>query len=378
MTTHSAFDGQRDAGTVGSVSASVASILRHQERNGAIVASRDFATYHYCWLRDGSFIAFALDRAGEHDAAGRYHRWVNGAIDGIASLIDDAVERSERGDGLNHAHMPPARFALDGSAVADDWPNFQIDGYGTWLWSLEKHLRATGRRTLPDELRESVERVARYIDALALTNCFDVWEESGSARHGSTLACVYGGLTAAVRLLDAGHLTARAEDVRRAATDGSATLGRYAKSSRSDDVDASLLWLSTPFGIVAPDDPAFVATVRTIEQRLTFDGGLRRYRADSYYGSGAWPVLTASLGWHYAATGDHAAAQRCLDWIDEHFDEEGRLAEQYGGELRDPDHYREWVARWGTPAVDLAWSHAMHVVLCTELQFSQRPTGSRQ
>ena len=66
--------GQRDDTMGASMRASVARILEHQEPNGALVASRDFANYNYCWLRDGSFIAFALDRAGEHDAAARFHR----------------------------------------------------------------------------------------------------------------------------------------------------------------------------------------------------------------------------------------------------------------------------------------------------------------
>lgn len=347
--------------------ASVARILEHQEPNGALIASRDFATYNYCWLRDGAFIAFALDRAGEHDASRRFHRWVVGAIAGIADVMDDASARCERGDAPALDHMPPARFGLDGSVVSDEWPNFQIDGYGTWLWALEHHLRATESATLPHEFLDTTQRVARYVAALALTNCFDVWEEHGSARHVSTLACVYGGLMAASRMLDVDALQERADVVRLAAREGTARLGRFVKSNESDAVDASLLWLATPFAMVEPDDPHFRETVRTIEQQLTFEGGLRRYPDDVYYGSGAWPVLTASLGWHYAIAGEPEAAQRCLEWVADHIDSEGRLAEQFGGERRDPVHYEQWVAEWGKPAADLTWSHAMHVVLCAEL-----------
>lgn len=346
---------------------SVARILEHQEQNGALVASRDFATYNYCWLRDGSFIAFALDCAGEHEASARFHGWVATAIAGIADLIDAAIAREERGEALDLERMPPARFSLDGSVVADDWPNFQIDGYGTWLWALEQHLNASGRTTLPEALLEPATRVARYVNALALTNCFDVWEEHGSCRHGSTLASVFAGLHSAARMLGMQELARRADTVRLAAREGTARLGRFVKSSGSDAVDASLLWLATPFGLVEPDDPHFIETVREIESQLTFEGGVRRYAVDTYYGSGSWPVLTASLGWHYAVAGDHAAARRCHKWIVDRVDAEGRLAEQFGGERRDPQHYEEWVERWGPPAADLAWSHAMHVVLCKEL-----------
>ena len=117
----------------------------------------------------------------------------------------------------------------------------------------------------------------------------------------------------------------------------------------------------------------FAQTVRTIQARLSLDAGIRRYPTDTYFGSGAWPVLTASLGWHYAAMGDiDSTVGRCGDWVAARFDGEGRLGEQFGGERRDPEHYREWVERWGPPARDLTLSHAMYVVLVASLD---KPSG---
>jgi len=121
-----------------------------------------------------------------------------------------------------------------------------------------------------------------------------------------------------------------------------AQLGIYAKSNENADVDASALWLSTPFRVVEPTDRSYVRTVASIEEQLSLVGGIRRYPTDIYYGSGAWPVLTASLGWHYLTVGDLEGARRCHEWISERFDEEGRLGEQFGGELRDAPHFREW------------------------------------
>jgi GH15 family glucan-1,4-alpha-glucosidase len=354
---------------------SIESILRNQRQNGAFIASPDFAEYHYCWLRDSSFIAFALDQVGEHDASARYHAWVNLAINGISELIDRAIEWHQQGKPLHPDHMPPARFTLGGENVADDWPNFQIDGYGTWLWAFGQHLRITGQVSLPEVFRSSVERVGRYLDAFALTPCFDVWEESGTALHTSTLACVYGGLTAAADLLGDEDLLARAETVRSQVRESARRLGRYVKSTESDDVDASLLWLSTPFCVVETDDTYFAETVRLIGDSLDLDGGLRRYPTDTFFGSGAWPVLTASLGWHYATVGNLEAAWRARDWVASRFDEEGRLGEQFGGERRDPVHYREWVERWGPPARDLTWSHAMYLVLSVALEASPNRTA---
>lgn len=350
------------------VNRSVLSILDNQETNGAIIASPDFAQYHFCWLRDGSFCAYALDLAGEHEASARYHSWVNRAVAGIAGVIDNVIVRHERGDEPDPVHMPPARFALDGTTVVDDWPNFQIDGYGTWLWSLGQHLERTGSARVPEHLFDSVNRVARYLSTFALSPCYDVWEENGDDVHTSTLACVYGGLVAARWMLDDVDYARSADSLRARVFDDAARAGYFVKSSSNDEVDGSLLWLSAPFGVVDPTNHYFGRTVALIEDRLRFEGGIRRYDADIYFGSGSWPVLTASLGWHFVVSGDLAKAIDCRDWIAMRIDAEGQLGEQFGGEKRDALHYQQWVARWGLPAGDLTWSHAMYVILSLAIE----------
>ena len=353
----------------GSVAASVAAILACQDASGAIMASPDFSQYQFCWLRDASFVAYALDRSGEHAATARYHRWVAAAVAGIGAQIDTAVQRRLAGQPLDRAELPPCRFGLDGSVAADDWPNFQVDGYGTWLWALREHLRRTGTSiTAETGLRDTVIRVARFVAAFALDACYDVWEENGDGVHVSTLACVYGGLLAAADLLGDQTLASRAREVQSHVRMTAAAAGRLAKSSVSSEVDASMIWLATPFGLMDSQDPLYTAALAEITSQLRYDGGIRRYPSDTFFGGGAWPVLTASLGWHAAATGDRAAAEQSLAWIAGHIDAAGRLGEQFGGERRQPAYYREWVDRWGHPARELAWSHAMYVVLSLELE----------
>jgi GH15 family glucan-1,4-alpha-glucosidase len=349
---------------------SVEAILRNQGPNGSIIASRDFDQYRFCWLRDGSFSAYALDIVGEYGASNRYHAWVNRAVQGIAEVIDDVIKAKQRGVNLDPLDMPPARFALDGSTVVDDWPNFQIDGYGTWLWSLGRHLELSGYERVPNEFLDSIERVARYLETFSQGTCYDVWEENGDAQHTSTLACVYGGLKAAALLLTESKYEDTAAQVQERLSEYASQTGYFVKSSNNSDVDASSLWLSTPFDAVKSTDEYFSKTVALIEDRLTLHGGLRRYPTDVYFGSGAWPVLTASLGWHYAAIGDFESAERCRQWIFARFDRDGCLGEQYGGDERDFQHYQEWVARWGPPAQELTWSHAMYVVLCAAIGVS--------
>ena len=280
------------------VAASVAAILRNQHASGAFVASPDFAQYQYCWLRDGSFIAHALDIAGELGAAEHFHVWCATAISGIAPLIAAALDRHFDGQPVDAAKMPPARFSLDGLAVSDDWPNFQVDGYGTWLWSLHQHLQAAGGRALPSRFAPAVEVAARYLDIFGNSPCYDVWEEAGGSVHTATLGCAYGGLRAAAAMLNDSALAERAHSLALSLVDDARRYGRFRKSDHSHDVDASLLWLCEPFHVVPPGEHAFVETVRRITAELDLDGGIRRYPGDTYYGGGAWPVLTASLGWH--------------------------------------------------------------------------------
>jgi len=170
-------------------------------------------------------------------------------------------------------------------------------------------------------------------------------------------------------------LADQAESLRAALLREASRRGRFGKSSEDQAVDASLLWLCQPFAVVTPEQPCFLDTVDQVVAQLEFGGGIRRYATDTYYGGGAWPVLTASLGWYQVAAGKLDDADRCLEWVASRIDDQGHLAEQFGGELRDPANYGKWVDRWGPPAADLLWSHAMHVVLATEID--ERLTGSR-
>jgi GH15 family glucan-1,4-alpha-glucosidase len=168
-------------------------------------------------------------------------------------------------------------------------------------------------------------------------------------------------------VLGEGHLEERAETLHASLLAQAARDGFFVKSDQSHEVDAALLWLCAPLGVVEANEPHFAETLGRVAASLELEGGVRRYAGDTYYGGGAWPVLTASLGLCYAAGGDEAGARRCLAWVGDRVDAGGRLAEQYGGEKRDPADYRLWVQRWGPPAADLVWSHAMHVALAAEL-----------
>ena len=345
------------------VSKSVEIILANQDESGAYVACPEFPTYEYCWFRDGSFIAYAMLEAGEVDSAYRFLCWCSGALLAREADISALEGKLSRGEATGPMDFLPARYALDGTLRRDDWPNFQIDGYGAWLWCLAAWHRVRGEVPLAPEFRQADVLCVRYLSRVWKMPNYDCWEEFGDRVHVSTLACVFGGLEAIDALapdLGAGLVAAEVRAFVRASV---LPVGRFPKYLGSTAVDASLLWLALPFGLVAPGDPAFHATVLRIEETLLREGGVKRYAEDSYYGGGQWIILSAWLGWLYAETGRVEEAEAMLSWVQSAADREGRLPEQVARNLNDPSFLRVWEARWGASASPLLWSHAMHIVL---------------
>jgi GH15 family glucan-1,4-alpha-glucosidase len=352
------------------VDASVEVILSGQDPSGAFVASPTFPTYAYSWVRDGSFIAYALDRIGHHDPARRFHRWVTTTLLAHSDRAEAAISRAAMGHPPLAGKYLPCRFTLDGHAHDDDWPSFQLDGYGTWLWALHQHLQRKpdpGPLTPDDE--GAIELVVRYLTALWQLPCYDCWEEHGDRSHPSTLGCLYGGLRAASTLIGDETAASTAREIQKAVLADCRPRGRLAK--HLDDpggVDASLLWCATPFGLVDPDDPLMAATVAEIERTcLDRDGGVHRYPQDTYYGGGSWPLLAAWLGWHKARAGRHDQARATLRQIEDTADPDGLLPEQTSRHLLDHPSLAQWEKRWGPAAHPLLWSHAMYLVLHAEL-----------
>jgi GH15 family glucan-1,4-alpha-glucosidase len=339
-------------------------ILQNQTPSGAYLASPNFPTYHYCWFRDGAFIAYAMNLAGQHDSAARFHQWAAMAINSRADVVGRAVAKAKHGEPLTGADYLHTRYLPDGQeAGGEEWPNFQLDGFGTWLWALREHERL--RHTpLPRQWLEAANLVAGYLAALWPRPCYDCWEEFPDRVHAYTLAAIYGGLRAHEHWDETAHRATPAAIVGYL-RDHAATDQHFVKFVGSTEVDASLLGLAVPYRVVTPDDPLMQATIRRIESTLRQSGGLHRYAADTYYGGGEWILLTAWLGWYYTLVGEHEKAESARRWIEAHSDAHGWLPEQIPDTLNDPNFYGPWRERWGEIASPLLWSHAMYIILCT-------------
>jgi isomaltose glucohydrolase len=300
------------------VERSVEVILSGQAPSGAYVAAPRFAPYGFCWLRDGSFIADAMSRAGEVESAERFFGWCSRVI----------LARRDR-------PRLDARYTLDGDDDPTAWPHLQHDGYGLWLWALHEHGRRHDRDVEP--WSEAAHVTVDYLERVWDEPCTDWWEERIGI-HAATLACVDAGL---------GCWEAK---------------GVVDHSRAEERLDASLLVL-VPLGLGNP-----VEIVQSIEEHLVSPGGgVHRHEEDSYYGGGEWLLLTAMLGWAHELIGATSEARTKLDWVGGHATPEGELPEQSQDHLLAPASYDHWVEKWGPPPCPLLWSHAMFLTLACAL-----------
>ncbi|WP_053207851.1 glycoside hydrolase family 15 protein [Jiangella muralis] len=349
-------------------------IATHQAPSGAYPASPTFSAYRgYSWFRDGAFIAEGVSRYGDADGPAAFHRWCADVLSKRTDQVDALVALSVRGEHIPVADLLPTRYTIDGGVGNDPWWDFQLDGYGTWLWALAAH---ADRHGPVDGVDGGVATAVRYLTTFWARPCYDWWEEHVDHRHVSTLGAIRAGLAAAVSHPALAAALAPAERAAAAEAVGAidalvlssgAVDGHLTKWLGAADVDASLLACVVPFGLAGVDSPIGRATVSAVEDALCVDGGVHRYAADTFYGGGQWPLLTAFLGWNHAAAGRRAEALASLRWIAAQATPSGELPEQVGHHLLAPDREQEWIDRWGTVATPLLWSHGMYLVLAAEL-----------
>ena len=355
---------------------SVAVIRANQATTGAYLASPNFPVYRYSWFRDGAFIADAMSRAGHAASAEAFFRWCARVVEARAAKIDSLIDRHRAGQAIGRDEFLHARYTVEGDEVAQEWWNFQLDGYGTWLWALAAHFRRTKEANL-DPYRIGITLSVRYLVEFWNEPSYDWWEEHVGQRHTSTLAALYAGLVEAVdwQRLPAdlrAEAAKAAEAIRQTVLTQGRQDGHLVKWLGGDAVDASLVACAIPFGVLQPDDPIMTATIAAIESRLAH-GGVHRYLDDTYYGGGEWPLLSALLGWHYVRVGRIKDAHAQLVWIVRHANAQWDLPEQVADHLLAPEARQAWLDRWGPVATPLLWSHAMFLTLALELGAIKAP-----
>jgi GH15 family glucan-1,4-alpha-glucosidase len=353
-------------------------ILANQTPQGAYIACPVMPDYQFSWFRDGAYIAYALtvdggrggiqtegSMAAQWDSAGRFHDWAAGIILSRADALERTIARASTGEPLDLADTLNARYLPDGSVGPADWPEFQLDGPGTWLWSLEQYVNMLGMTPLPYLYEDAIRLTARYLAAVWAHPCHDCWEELPNDVHLNTVGSIYTGLQAANRMLpdlklDATLAAMKAYVLEKGLTPG----GELAKSVGRDMVDANLLALAVPDGMFPPNDPLMRRTIERIERDLHAPkSGVHRHVEDVYYGGGAWVLLALWLAWYYAEAGEPDKALELFRWSEAQADAEGNLPEQVNTFMLAPAHYEPWVKMRGEIANPLLWTHAEYLIV---------------
>jgi len=303
-----------------------------------------------------------MDQVEAHDSALAFHRWTSRTLLRQESKV--AALEAEPMITLDDRTILHTRFTVEGQEGTDQWPNFQLDGYGFWLSALARHV-ALARSDL-HEFQPAVELIVRYLTLLWDRPCFDCWEEFPNYRHPTTIAAIAGGLRNAAALLDDPGPAQQADRIMKWFLANALLGDALAKFERGTTVDASALLVCGPFGPFSTSDRVVEQTVERIELELVKEtGGVRRYLGDEYYGGGLWLPLSGALSWIHAERDNWSRAAEILQWIEDAADPSGSLPEQVSHHLMVPTGFRYWTDLCGPVAKPLLWSHAMYLIART-------------
>ena len=250
---------------------------------------------------------------------------------------------------------------FDGDDGDDEWWDFQLDGYGMWLWAVGEHAARHGTdaaRWRPASSSRGLPR-RRPGTGPATTG----GRSTPMHRHVSTLGCVVGGLRAAS---DSACSTRAGRRRHPARGGGGGPPGREAVSAwASREVDRLERGRCQPCRRRRPAEARGCGLAAGSQHaqrdrgRLDVDGGVHRYlrRRVLRRRAVAPAVVHCSAGTRPRRR--HGASPPAAGGPPSTAAADGAMPEQVDGHLLTPARFDEWVDRWGTVAQPLLWSHAM-------------------
>ncbi len=323
-------------------------LLCDRKWGGIIAAPSVEPNYRFCWTRDGTFIATALDRAGYHKEAEKFYRWCRMA--------------QEKTGGWKQ------RYFVSPPLAGPSWGP-QIDETGVVLSGMGYHYMLTRDKNFLRENWEMIKKTAEYLRDMQETHginglmcrCLGLWEER-MARHIYSNAACYDGLRAAsmiARILGKKRFSGRwkkaagriKEGIEKGFWNGDA--GHFIKSVDPVDtaLDISILGLVVPYNVFSIEDERVRSSVKKIEETFRYRaGGIGRYPSDVYYGGNPWILTTLWLAIYFQRAGEREKGEELARWCTGHATELGMLPEQVHRDTGDP-----------LSAIPLGWSHAMMV-----------------
>jgi GH15 family glucan-1,4-alpha-glucosidase len=242
--------------------------------------------YRYSWIRDSTFMLWALYTLGFDEEANDFFYFVADVAEAEEGQLqvmygiggESRLEEQELVHLSGYDHARPVRI---GNAAYDQ---AQHDVWGAVLDSIYLHTRS--RDQLPDRLWPIIKRQVEAALAHWQEPDCGIWEVRGEPKHftSSKLMC-WVAADRGARLAQIRHDSATADRWTAAAEEIHADIcahglndrGVFVQHYETDALDASLL-LMPLVRFLRPDDPRIRATVLAIADELTENGLVLRYR----------------------------------------------------------------------------------------------------
>jgi glucoamylase len=320
--------------------------LVSQDLGGIVAAPTLEPDYRYVWSRDGTYVAYALDRCGYGEDAEGFYQWCK-----------DAQEPDGGWYQRYHVEKTPG----------PSWGE-QEDQCATILWGIGQHYLLTRDDEFLTEMWPAVRKGVDHLlgkrdqETGLVGPTFDLWEER-KALHTYTNAASCAALRdsskiASVLGYDALSVSWVEEEkaLRKAVITHlwDEQNGRFLKSIKPYDssIDTALLGLAYPFSVLEADDPRLVNTSHQIEKAFRYaSDGLGRYPGDAYQGGNPWFITTLWMALYQCRLHNYEKARTLIGWCARHVDELQLFAEQVNKDSGEP-----------ISASPLAWSHAMFIL----------------
>ncbi|MEP7076707.1 MAG: glycoside hydrolase family 15 protein [Acidobacteriota bacterium] len=342
--------------------------------NDSDVAARATDHYSYVWMRDGAFVANALDLASYAGIARRFY-----ALSGRIAPSGGYFLQKYNPDGTVASGWHAAWDVAGRKKLIP----IQEDETALVLWALWQHYDLYRDIDFVHPLYSKlVVKCADFMvgfrdaDTGLPAPSWNLWEDRRGI-HTFTCAAVVGGLRAAANFATLFGEGGRAKGYASAANDiveamrthlYSAHLGRFLRAIQfhSDDrtesdatVDASLFG-TFYFGAFDPNDPMVATTMQAVKEKLAVGGGIARFERDAYMSfsesvpGNIWFICTLWMADHCIAAAkkrsDLEPALDIMKWVLSAALPSGVLAEQLNPITREP-----------ASVSPLTWSHSTFV-----------------
>jgi GH15 family glucan-1,4-alpha-glucosidase len=246
--------------------------------------------YRYCWLRDATLTLLALLRAGYVEEAEAWRAWllraVGGDLDEVQIMYGVGGERrlpEWQVDWL--PGFEGSRPVRVGNAAAEQE---QIDVYGEVTDAFYQAARTPDLGPSLSAWEFGLHMLGR-LERLWHEADEGIWEVRGERRHFThSKVMAWVAFDRGVKLCEevgrpgpVEHWRAIRDEIHReVCKEGwNDELGSFTQSYGSQRLDASLLLLPL-VGFLAPDDPRIRGTLRAVQDELSCDGFLVRYRSE--------------------------------------------------------------------------------------------------